>query len=59
MALAIGAVGYGASFAAVAAFPLVAALFVPVAAERAAATGRRAASGSVLPPAPASAPERG
>jgi sugar phosphate permease len=37
MALAIGAIGYGPSFAAVAAFPLVAAAFVPVAAERTAA----------------------
>jgi sugar phosphate permease len=34
MALAIGAVGYGASFAAVAAFPLLAAVLVPVGAER-------------------------
>jgi sugar phosphate permease len=41
LALAIGAIGYGASFAAVAAFPLVAALFVPVAAERATAASAR------------------
>jgi sugar phosphate permease len=34
MALAIGAAGYGVSFAAVAAFPLLAALLVPVSAER-------------------------
>jgi sugar phosphate permease len=50
MALAIGAIGYGASFAAVAAFPLVAAVFVPVAAERAAAASRRAVSGLTLTP---------
>jgi sugar phosphate permease len=37
LALAIGAVGYGASFAAVAAFPLLAAMLVPVRAERSAA----------------------
>jgi sugar phosphate permease len=41
LALAIGAIGYGASFAAVAAFPLVAALFVPVAAERTTAASVR------------------
>ena len=40
LALAIGAIGYGASFAAVAAFPLAAALLVPVAGERAAAVGK-------------------
>jgi sugar phosphate permease len=51
MALAIGAIGYGASFAAVAAFPLAAALLVPVAIERAAALGRRAVSGPTLTPA--------
>jgi sugar phosphate permease len=34
LALAIGSIGYGASFAAVAAFPLAAAVLVPVAAER-------------------------
>ena len=35
LALAIGSAGFGASFAVVAAFPLVAAVFVPVSAERA------------------------
>jgi sugar phosphate permease len=35
MAVAIGAIGFGASFAVVAAFPLVASMLVPVAAERA------------------------
>jgi sugar phosphate permease len=34
LALAIGSIGFGASFAVVAAFPVVAALFVPVGAER-------------------------
>jgi MFS family permease len=50
LALAIGAVGYGASFAAVAAFPLVAAALVPVAAERTApgpARRRELARGTV------------
>jgi sugar phosphate permease len=51
MALAIGAIGYGASFAAVAAFPLAAAFLVPVATERAAALSRRAVSGRALTPA--------
>jgi sugar phosphate permease len=51
MALAIGAIGYGASFAAVAAFPLAAALLVPVATERAAAVSRRAVPGRALRPA--------
>jgi sugar phosphate permease len=36
LALAIGSIGFGASFAVVAAFPLVAAVFVPVSAEGAA-----------------------
>jgi sugar phosphate permease len=40
LALTIGSAGFGASFAVVAAFPLIAALFVPVSAERA---GRSAA----------------
>jgi sugar phosphate permease len=35
LALAIGSIGFGTSFAIVAAFPLVAAVFVPVSAERA------------------------
>jgi sugar phosphate permease len=48
LAVAIGAAGYGASLAVVALFPLVAAAFVPVSAERAAA-GRPAG------PAPAAA----
>ena len=48
LALAIGAIGYGASFAAVAAFPLIAAMLVPVTAERAAAT-------VIAPPSPAPA----
>ncbi len=39
LALAIGSAGFGASFAVVAVFPLVAALFVPVSAERATALG--------------------
>jgi MFS family permease len=37
LALTIGSAGFGASFAVVAAFPLIAALFVPVSAERAGA----------------------
>ncbi|HEY2639261.1 MAG TPA: MFS transporter [Streptosporangiaceae bacterium] len=41
LALAIGSAGFGASFAVVAVFPLVAALFVPVSAERAAMPGGR------------------
>jgi hypothetical protein len=41
MALAIGAAGFGPSFAAVAAFPIVAAMLVPVAAERASAVSQR------------------
>ena len=36
LAMAIGTIGFGGAFAVVAAFPLVAAAFVPVAAERAA-----------------------
>ena len=48
LALAIGAIGYGASFALVAAFPLAAALFVPVATERAAAAGRAGDPAPVL-----------
>jgi sugar phosphate permease len=39
LALAIGAIGFGASFAAVAVFPLVAAVVVPVSWERRAAAG--------------------
>jgi sugar phosphate permease len=45
LALAIGAAGYGTSFAVVAVFPLVAAAFVPVAAEI--KTPRRSAHGTV------------
>ncbi len=41
LALAIGSAGFGASFAVVAVFPLVAAMFVPVSAERATAYGIR------------------
>jgi sugar phosphate permease len=53
LALAIGSIGFGASFAVVAAFPLVAAAFVPVAAEgRVAGTGAASTSKS----APASRP---
>src|SRR5580698_4646371 len=51
MALAIGAAGYAASFAVVAAFPLMAALLVPVAAERAAAARRQDTSARTLTPA--------
>jgi sugar phosphate permease len=51
MALAIGAVGYGASFAVVAAFPLMAALLVPVAGERAAATRQPGTPARPLTPA--------
>ena len=51
LALAIGSAGFGASFAVVAAFPLVAAAFVPVSAERATARGRRE------PPDPLAGPE--
>jgi hypothetical protein len=43
LALTIGSLGFGASFAIVAAFPLVAALLVPVAAERAALASQPAA----------------
>jgi sugar phosphate permease len=44
LALAIGSIGFGASFAVVAAFPLVAAAFVPVSAESAGSSaGRRLA----------------
>jgi sugar phosphate permease len=46
MALAIGAAGYGASFAVVAAFPLMAAMLVPVAAERAGSARRQTAGGA-------------
>jgi sugar phosphate permease len=49
LALAIGAIGYGASFAFVAAFPFMAAMLVPVAAERTSAAAGREAAG----PAPA------
>lgn len=41
LALAIGTAGFGLSFAAVAVFPLVAAILVPAAAERIAAVGQR------------------
>jgi MFS family permease len=41
LALAIGAAGYGASFAVVSAFPLIAAMLVPVAAEQTSAASRR------------------
>ncbi len=50
LALAIGSIGFGGSFAIVAAFPLVAAAFVPVAAEGTGARGggrRQAARGRV------------
>jgi hypothetical protein len=43
LALGIGSIGFGASFAAVAAFPLVAAALVPLAAEN-----RRAVAGAEL-----------
>ncbi len=45
LALAIGSIGFGASFAVVAAFPLVAAGLVPVAAERPSSGAARAPSG--------------
>jgi hypothetical protein len=48
LAAAIGSIGFGASFAIVAAFPLIASAFVPVAAEAAAARGA-AASGPGAP----------
>jgi sugar phosphate permease len=48
-ALAIGAVGFSASFAAVAAFPLAAAAIVPVAYERAATASARTPGGSGSP----------
>jgi sugar phosphate permease len=51
LALAIGAIGYGASFAVVAAFPLAAAALVPVAAERAAPVSGRDRPGPELAPA--------
>jgi sugar phosphate permease len=56
MALAIGAIGYGASFAVVGAFPLVAAVLVPVAAERTSAVSRAGGSGAGLAPAVADEP---
>jgi sugar phosphate permease len=57
MALAIGAIGYGASFAVVGAFPLMAAALVPVAAER--ASGASPVSRPGAGPAPAVADEPG
>jgi len=54
LAVAIGAHGYGASFAVVAAFPLLAALFVPVSAERTAA--RPAAPAAPAAPSAQAAP---
>jgi sugar phosphate permease len=45
LAVAIGAIGFGASFAVVAAFPLVASMFVPVAAERAEASRHQERAG--------------
>jgi sugar phosphate permease len=51
MALAIGAIGYGASFAVVGAFPLVAAVLVPVRAERASAVSQASGPGAGLAPA--------
>ena len=51
LALAIGSMGFGASFAVVGAFPVVAAVLVPVAAERTLAGGRRSRGD----PAPAAA----
>jgi sugar phosphate permease len=56
MALAIGAIGYGASFAVVGAFPLVAAVLVPVAAERASAVSPAGGTGAGLAPAVADEP---
>jgi hypothetical protein len=47
LALAIGAVGFGPSFAVVAAFPLVAAAFVPVSSE--VRNARPTAEGAVAP----------
>jgi sugar phosphate permease len=47
LALAIGSIGFGASFAVVAVFPLVAAAFVPVSAE--ASTASRREAGTVMP----------
>ncbi|HEY2313902.1 MAG TPA: MFS transporter [Streptosporangiaceae bacterium] len=47
LALAIGSIGFGTSFAVVAAFPLVAAIFVPVSVE--AASVRRREAGAVAP----------
>jgi len=51
LALAIGSVGFGASFAVVALFPLVAAAFVPVSAERRAAEREAAERPAVAAPA--------
>jgi sugar phosphate permease len=48
LALAIGSVGFGASFAVVALFPLAAAVFVPVSAERAEASGGASTEASGL-----------
>jgi sugar phosphate permease len=47
LALAIGSIGFGTSFAVVAAFPLVAAVFIPVSVE--AASVRRREAGAVAP----------
>jgi sugar phosphate permease len=49
LALAIGAIGFSASFAVVAVFPLVAAAIVPVAFERAATASARTPGGSGSP----------
>jgi MFS family permease len=49
LALAIGSIGFGTSFAVVAAFPLVAAVFVPVSTEAASVRRREAAAGVPLP----------
>jgi sugar phosphate permease len=47
LALAIGALGYGASFAVVATFPLIAAALVPVVAERGPAAGEAEGEGEL------------
>ena len=49
LALAIGAVGFSGSFAIVAAFPFIAAVLVPVAAERAPAVSRPGRPGAPAP----------
>jgi sugar phosphate permease len=46
LALAIGAAGYGASFAVVSAFPLIAAMLVPVAAEQTSAVSKQRRPGA-------------